>query len=84
MKTQATGTKSSNERWKELKVILYKGAVESLGSKSHNRIRKPLKTNEMVNKMEERRQAKKLNTEEGRRKYRRLNKDRIMMKENNR
>ena len=30
MKTQETGIKSSNERWKDLKDILYKGAVESL------------------------------------------------------
>ena len=73
MKTQETGLKSSNERWKELKDILYKGAVESLGFKSHNRIRKPWITEEMVSKMEERRQAKKVNTEDGRKKYRRLN-----------
>ena len=73
MKTQETGLKSSNERWKELKDILYKGAVESLGFKSHNRIRKPWITEEMVIKMEERRQAKKLNTEEVRKTYRRLN-----------
>ena len=73
MKTQETELKSSNERWKELKDILYKGAVESLGFKSHNRIRKPWITEEMVSKMEERRQAKKVNTEDGRKKYRRLN-----------
>ena len=56
-----------------LKVILYKGAVESLGFNSHIRIRKPWIMEEMVNKMEERREAKKLNTEERRKKYRRLN-----------
>ena len=50
-----------------------KEAVESLGFKSHNRIRKPWITEEMVSKMEERRQAKKVNTEDGRKKYRRLN-----------
>ena len=31
MKTQETGIKSSNERWEELKDILYKETVESLG-----------------------------------------------------
>ena len=37
MKTQDTGIKSSNERWKDLKDILDKGVVESLGFKSHNK-----------------------------------------------
>ena len=73
MKTQQTGIKSSNERWKELKDILYKGAVESLGFKSHNRIKKSWIMEEMVSKIEGRRQAKKVNTEEDRKKYRRLN-----------
>ena len=73
MKTQETGIKSSNERWKELKDILYKGAVKSLGFKSHNRIKKPWITEEMFRKMEERNQAKKVSTEEGRKKCRRLN-----------
>ena len=40
MKTQQTGIKSSNERWKEIIDILYKGAVQSLGFKTHNRIKK--------------------------------------------
>ena len=48
---------------------MYKGAFESLGFKSHNRIRKPLITEEMADK----KQAKKVNTEKGRKKYRRLN-----------
>ena len=39
----------------------------------HNRIRKPWITEEIVNKMEERRQEKKLNTQEGRKKCRRSN-----------
>ena len=45
----------------------------SLGFKSHNRINKPLITEEMVSKIEKRRQAKRVNTEEGRKKYRRFN-----------
>ena len=50
MKTQETEIKNSNERWKELKDILYKWAVESLGFKSHNIIRNPCITDEIVNK----------------------------------
>ena len=73
MKTQETGIKSLNARWKELKEILYKRELENLRFKSHNRIRKPSITEKMVNKMEESREPKKLNTEEGRKKYRRLN-----------
>ena len=42
MKTQETGIMSSNEKWKELKDIMYKEAVESLGFKNHNRIRNRL------------------------------------------
>ena len=53
MKMQETLINSSNERWKEFKDILYKGAVESLGFKIHNRMRKPWITEEMVSKMEE-------------------------------
>ena len=40
MKKQQTGIKSSNKRWKELRDILYKGAVQILGFKSHIRIKK--------------------------------------------
>ena len=72
MKTQETGIKKSNERWKELKEILYKEEVESLDFTPQNIKRKPWITDDMVNKMEERREAKKLNTEEGRKKYPRL------------
>ena len=32
MRLEEPGIKSSNERWKELKDIMYKGAVESLDS----------------------------------------------------
>ena len=60
--------KSLNKRWKDFKEILYKGAVRCLGFKSHDRI-----TKEVVNKMEEKREEKKINTKEDRKKYRRLN-----------
>ena len=73
MKTQEAGIKISNKRWKEFKDILYKGAVVSLGFKSHDRIRKPSISEEMVSKMKERRQAKKQNTGEVMKKYRMLN-----------
>ena len=73
MKTQESGINSSNERWKELKDTMLKGSVESLGFKSHNKTRKPWKTEEMVSKREERIQVKKVNTEQGRKKYRSLN-----------
>ena len=54
---------------------MYKQADKIPGFEKHNRIRKPQLTEEMVSKMEERRQAKKPNTEEGRKKNQRLNYD---------
>ena len=65
--------KGPNVRWVELKSILQKGAVECVGYKSTAKIRKPWITEDMIEKMEERREAKKLSTKEGRKKYRALN-----------
>ena len=51
-KMQENSRESSNEWWKEFKEILYKIAVESFGLKSHNRIKNPRITEDMVNKIE--------------------------------
>ena len=73
LETTGTRWKGPNERWNEIRNILHKKAAERIGYKRKVRIRKPWITEEMIKKMDERRQAKKSKTEEGRKKYRALN-----------
>src|ERR1700761_8151060 len=73
LETTGTRWKDPNEKWNEIRNILHKGAAERIGYKRKVRIRKPRITEEMIKKMDERRQAKKSKPEEGRKKYRALN-----------
>lgn len=62
-----------NDRWIKLKKIMFDVAMETFGKTKGKRIKKPWVTDEMVKRMEERRTWKRVNSEEGRRKYRELN-----------
>ena len=58
-------------QWKHIKECVL-DTVSDLVGKVEKRARKPWITQEMISKMDERRKWKNVNTEEGRRKYRRL------------
>ena len=58
-------------QWKNIKECVL-DTVSALGGKVEKRARKPWITQEMSSKMDERRKWKNINTEEGRRNYRRL------------
>jgi len=61
------------ERWKRLKETVVESAVTHIGYKSGRVAKKPWITSEMMNKMEERRKWKSINTQYGKKKYRQLN-----------
>ena len=58
-------------QWKNIKDCVFDTISELVG-KVEKRARKPWITQEMISKMDERRKWKNVNTEEGRRNYRRL------------
>ena len=62
-----------NQRWQQLKESVLKSANEVLGQKTMTSNRKPWVTTEMIDRMEERRRWKNVNSDEGRKKYRELN-----------
>lgn len=62
-----------NQRWQQLKESVLKSANEVLGQKTRTSNRKPWVTTEMIDRMEERRRWKNVNSDEGRKKYRELN-----------
>ena len=61
------------DRWERLKNAMMEGAKNTIGKVRTKRIKKPWVTEEMQVKMDERRKWKNVNTEEGRRIYRKLN-----------
>jgi len=62
-----------NQRWQQLKESVLKSASEVLGQNTRTINRKPWVTAEMIDRMEERRKWKNVNSDEGRKKYRELN-----------
>ena len=65
--------KTVEERWVNLKTCVLESADIAVGCKSGNVARKPCVTDEMLQKMDERRKWKNTNTEEGKNKYKQLN-----------
>ena len=61
------------EKWREMKGIVTESASKIVGLRKKAYPKKPWITEEMVKKMEERRNCKSVNTDEGRTKYRKLN-----------
>jgi hypothetical protein len=68
-------------RWTSFKKVVTEAAQDVIGYQKGKKIKKPWITEEMIDKMEERRRYKSINTEEGNRKYRSLNND--LIKKNN-
>ncbi|KAG1663554.1 Craniofacial development protein 2 [Nymphon striatum] len=62
-----------NERWKDLKNIIIKGAKKHIGYNNRKRIRKPWVTANMLNKMDERKKWKNVNNKKGKEMYKKLN-----------
>ena len=62
-----------NEQWKILKTAITESAEENIGREKRRKAKKAWVTETMLQKMDERRNWKKVNTEEGRRRYRELN-----------
>src|SRR6516225_7306849 len=59
--------------WDDLKTVIHQAAENVVGHKKRYRAKKPWVTAEMIDKMDERRNNKNLNTETGRKLYRSLN-----------
>ena len=64
---------TSEQLWNGIKEMITKSAEEHLGCKKKQNPKKPWITSEMIEKMDERRKWKNVNTEEGRKMYRKLN-----------
>ena len=62
-----------DRKWIKLRDSIKESAVKVVGYKTEKEPRKPWVSQEMVNKMEERRKWKNVNTETGKEKYRQLN-----------
>src|SRR5713101_4722301 len=62
-----------NDKWKEIKKELKKAAEAEIGYTREKNIKKPWITNEMLNKMVERRKWKNVNTETGKKTYKEIN-----------
>ena len=75
-KLGAIGCDSGNVevQWHNIKECVF-DTLSDLVGKVEKRARKPWITQEMISKMDERRQWKNVNTEEGRKNYRRLRKE---------
>jgi len=64
---------SVEERWRELKDAVINSATDKIGFKGKQMARKPWITKEMISKMEERREWKRINTAAGKTRYKQLN-----------
>ena len=71
--TCSVAADTSEQMWSGIKELITKSAEENLGYVKKQTPKKPWITQEMVKKMDERRKWKNVNTEEGRRMYRKLN-----------
>jgi hypothetical protein len=68
-----TKTMKVEDRWKNFKENVVECATEHIGYKRRQNTKKPWITTEVVDKMNERRIWKSCNTEDGRRRYKKLN-----------
>ena len=66
-------TDTSDQLWNDIKEVITKSAEENLGYVKKQAPKKPWITQGMIDKMDERRKWKNINTEEGKRMYRKLN-----------
>ena len=62
-----------NNTWRQLKEAITASAEQTIGYNVQKRIRKPWVTQEMLDKMNERRKWKNITSDEGKRQYRKLN-----------
>ena len=62
-----------NQRWIELRGVVLDAAQTEIGYERRENIRKPWVTKDMINKMNERKEWKSKNTEEGKQRYSQLN-----------
>ena len=62
-----------NQRWIELRRVIQSSARKYVGYEGKRRPKKPWITEEMINKIDERRKWKNESNEEGKKRYRELN-----------
>lgn len=67
------GPSNTNSQWENLKAAMKDSADKHIGKTTGRAPKKPWVTMDMVRRMEERRQWKNINTQEGQKEYRRLN-----------
>src|SRR4029077_1545421 len=67
------GKEDIEEHWLKLRETIKKGAKKAFGFEKANTAKKPWITEGMLERIEERRKWKNINTDEGRKEYRRLN-----------
>ena len=65
--------RSVDKKWDDMKAVIQHAAKTLIGHKKGARAKRPWVTTEMIDKMEERRRYKNVNTEAGRQRYRSLN-----------
>ena len=68
-----TPSGNSNEQWIHLKRCIQTSAEQTIEYKERKNVKKPCVTGKMLEKMEERRKWKNINTEEAKRNYSKLN-----------
>ncbi len=64
---------NANQRWIEFKGVILRNAQKQIGYEKKERIKKSWITPQMINKMDERREWRSKNNDEGKRRYRQLN-----------
>jgi hypothetical protein len=70
---EVNSTTKPDERWKQLKKAIQQGAASSIGYRKTSSAKKPWVTEEMIQRMDERRKWKHQSTEAAKQEYRRLN-----------
>lgn len=70
---QKDGESNVNTHWEQLKKTITESAVKIIGYEKQENTKKPWVTDEMLTKMAERRYWKKINSDEARKNYRKLN-----------
>ena len=73
MRLQSTNGQSVDSKWNDLKESMLQSAMKHVGYNEISKIKKPWVTEDMVKKMKERRKWKNVNTEAGKKEYRKLN-----------
>ena len=73
LKIHREDSRDVEKRWGDFKQVIHEAATTVVGRKKRTRARKPWVTTEMLDKMDERRKYKNVNTDAGRQMYRSLN-----------